>query len=149
MLRAARVLLLLAPLALGGCDWPPKSAAGGDGSSSVPSGTAPSAAVIDEIDLSSNAQANGGYYNIYGSISFHDDHESVHLIRVRVPVLGTGKVFDYSAGDLQQALGLSLDVVVSSDVPLGGAGPTTFEITLVDHDGNESSPPVAKSVDLQ
>src|SRR5262249_31012064 len=106
MLRAARVLLLLAPLALGACDWPPQSVGGGNGSSGVPGGTAPSAAVIDQIDLSSNAQASGGYYNIYGSISFHDDRESVHLIRARVPVIG--KSFDYSAGDLQQVLGLSL-----------------------------------------
>jgi hypothetical protein len=142
------LLALAAPLALGACDWPPKSVSGTDGGSSgVPSGTLPSAAVIDEIDLSASAQASGRYYNIYGSISFHDDQEPVHLIRLRVPVIA--KTYDYAAGDVQQALGLSLDLVVSSDVPLGGAGPTNFQITVVDRDGRESSPPVTKSVDLQ
>src|SRR3954471_5319249 len=117
MPRVARALASFAPVTLGtlgvlgGCDWPPKPVSGNADAGGIVSpqpGTTPSPAVIDQLDLSTNAQATNGQYNIYGSISFHDDQGTVHSIRVRVPVIN--RAYDFGAGDLTQAYGLSLDV---------------------------------------
>src|SRR5947207_7112379 len=98
MPRAARALALLAPVvaalappAATGCDWPPKPITNGTadaaGAPSTPPSGPPSPAVLDSLDLPENATAANGYYNIYGSISFHDDRGTVHSIRVRVPTI--------------------------------------------------------------
>jgi predicted small secreted protein len=145
--RLVAASVAAASCAASACNWP--TGTGTDGGAPASGGSAPSAAVIDSLDVTSNAQSINNQYNVTGSISFHDAEVPVHLLRVRIPVLGMTKTFDYPAGDQSTVTGASFDVVVSSDPPLGGAGPTNFLFTLVDKDGAESSPPVEKSVDLQ
>lgn len=160
-MNGARALVLVAPLALlalgspgagvlGGCNWPPGGSDAGAGASSGGSpghATAVSPAVIDAVDLSASASIQGNFYPLYGTITFHDDAGKVHLVRMRVPVIG--KAYDYAVGDVSTEIGLPLPFVLSADLPLTAAGPTNLTFTLVDTDGAETSPPVLKTVDLQ
>ena len=143
--RAAAFSLALS--ALVACNGWPGSEGGSSGSSSSGSAGAPaSAAVIDEVDLPANAQAMNAEYDIIGSITFHDDAVAVDKVQVVIPVIG--KTLDYNAGDVMSAAGYEFDIQVSADVPLGGAGATNFEISLVDKNGGVTAP-VVKTVILQ
>jgi len=145
--RSALAAVALVSFGASGCNgWPGNlgSAGGGGGGGS----TAPvSAAVIDEVDVQPTATAVNDQYNISASITFHDDDAPVHLVRVYIPVIV--KTLDYPAGDVETAAGASFNIQVSADPPLGGAGDTTFEFSLVDVDGGVSAPPVVKSVTLE
>jgi hypothetical protein len=144
------VAVLGALAGLSGCDLLKQN--GADAGSST-NGAADGGAhypppTLDDWSMPSSADpGTDGFYTLIGTISFHDDSDqAVHFIRVRVPVIG--KTYDFPAGDLASAIGAEFEMKLSDDVPLGGAGQTNYQVSLVDIEGDESTP-VTETVYLQ
>ena len=147
--RFALVAALFATPALVSCL---PSTGGGTGSSSggstskTPQTTPP---VIDSLDLSSPAAVNGAFYVISGSITYHDDDDVIESGAVYVPVIGKTIPVTIPPEDQQSfGAGIPFAFQVSDDVPLGGAGPTTFIVTLTNKSGAVSAG-ITATVDLQ
>ena len=133
---AALALLVLAPA----CAWPPTSSGSGSttgtGSGSVPATDPP---VIDSLDMSASASAVNGTYTVFGSITYHDDDDVV--VSAQVYVYVTGKTLTVPVTDPESmAAGVPFSFNLSADVPLGGAGPTNYTVTLTNKSGVVSQP---------
>lgn len=137
--RVIRTVFLSSALLLASCTLPHSS------SSSSGSGNGPAAGasfdakpVIDALQMPESAQQIDGYYLIQGIITCHDTDDSIHLVRVKVPVIG--KTVDIAAGDVAELQNEAFTVQLSADIPLGNAGPTGIQVSVVDTKGMESDP---------
>jgi hypothetical protein len=146
--RARIVKVAFAALAVlaSACNWPPTSSntgSSGAGGSAVPTSDPP---ILDALNMSATALVSGSEYIISGSITFHcDDDGVVSEILVNVPVIG--KTITVTVNDQSSAVGEPFTFQLPDDVPLTGAGATTYIVTLVTKDGAKSTP-ADESVDL-
>jgi hypothetical protein len=131
-------------------NWPPTTggsgSSSGGGSTAVPQTDAP---VIDAINMPASVAESGNLYIVQGSITWHDDDDVVVSGAVYIPVIG--KTIPVTIpSDYQQSdeYGIPFGFQVSDDVPLGGAGPTTYTVTLTNK-GGAVSQAVQESIDLQ
>jgi hypothetical protein len=129
------------------CNWPPTSSNTGSsstGTASVPTGDPP---ILDALNMSATALVSGSEYVVTGSITFHcDDDGVVSEILVNVPVIG--KTITVTVNDEASAVGQPFTFQLPDDVPLTGAGATTYIVTLVTKGGAQSTP-ADESVILQ
>jgi hypothetical protein len=149
VIRSALLVLALTP-GFAACGWPPT---GGSGSSSGGGGAATAAEtdppVIQALDMPASVSPTGAYYVVQGSITFTDDDDVVVSGGVYIPVIGKTipvtipPEFQGSSG-----YGTPFAFQVSDDVPLGGAGPTTYVVTLTNKSGAVSAG-YQESIDLQ
>jgi hypothetical protein len=142
----------LAALGLAACNWP---TIGGSGSSGSSGGTGNTAApqtappVIDALDMPPSVSESGAFYVIQGSITYHDDDDVVVSASVHIPVIGkTIPVAIDPAYQTSAEYGIPFAFQVSDDVPLGGAGPTSYSVTLINKSGAQSQP-FQETIDLQ
>lgn len=137
------------PGALLAC-WPTGgSTTGSGGSTAAPAGTGTTdPPVIESLDMNGGALTPvNDIYTIFGSITYDDDDDVVTAFDVYVPVLGKTYTFPV-ANPVSQGFGEPISFTLSADPPLGGAGPTNYELTLVNKSGSISAA-VEKSMDLE
>ncbi len=123
----------------------------GSGSGTGTTGSVPSTSppVIGEIDVPVAVTATGAYYIIDGSITYSDSDDVVTSGAVQVPVIGkTIPIAIAPQFQQMQGNGIPIQFQVSDDIPLGGAGPTTFIVTLTNSAGATSAP-YDLTIDLQ
>jgi hypothetical protein len=147
VIRSVALALALSPSLA--CGWPPT---GGSGSSSG-GGAATEAQtdppVIQSLDMPASVSPMGAYYVVQGSITFSDDDDVVVSGGVYIPVIGkTIPVTIPSEYQQSNGYGTPFAFQVSDDVPLGGAGPTTYIVTLTNKSGAVSAG-YQDSIDLQ
>jgi hypothetical protein len=150
--RSARLspLAALVAVALGvpvaACaNWPP-STSNTDGTPST-AATATGTTdppVIVELDMTNSAltAAANDTYTVYGSISYTDDDDVVTGFQVYVPVVGHTYQFSVVGTPVSSAYGQPISFPLSADPPLGGAGETTYELSLVNGSGAVSQPSI-------
>jgi hypothetical protein len=129
-------LVLTFTPALASC-WPTgggtTGSSSGGGKVTTPQTTPP---VIDSLDLASPAAINGAFYVITGSITWHDADDVIESGSVYVPVIGKAIPVTIPPEDqISLGAGIPFGFQVSDDIPLGGAGPTTFIVTLTNKSG--------------
>jgi len=108
----------------------------GTGGAVAPQGDPP---ILDALNMVQSAQATGGFYTITGYITFHtDDSYVVTTVLVDVPVIG--KTITVPEPSLATAYGLYFSFQLPDQVPLSGAGATTYIVTLVTNGGAQSTP---------
>jgi hypothetical protein len=135
---------------LGSACWPTVGSGGsssGSGAAAAPQTDPP---VITSLDMTASASPVGAVYPIDGSITFTDDDDIVVSVQVYVYVIGKTYSFPVDAADQVPAVTpvtLPFSFTLSDDVPLGGAGPTNYTVTLVNKSGAMSEP-VEATVDL-
>jgi hypothetical protein len=107
--------------------------------------------VIQSLNMSESALGSAStdvQYTVFGSITYSDDDDVVTAFQVEVPVLG--HTYTFSLPDpVSTAYGESISFPLSTDPPLGGAGPTNYIISLVNKSGSVSAPGPEQSVDLE
>lgn len=98
--------------------------------------------VIDSLDLASPAlvSADGAFYVISGSVTYHDDDDVIESGGVYVPVIGKTIPITIPP-EYQTAIGagIPLSFQVSDDIPLTHAGPTSFVVTFTNKSGAVST----------
>lgn len=132
---SVRLAFALSLLGLAGC-WPTGGEKGGSssgGTASVPQTSPP---VIDSLDLPGSLSPEGAYYVARGSITYHDNDDVIESGAVYVPVIGKTIPVTIAPEDQQSfGAGIPFQFQVSDDIPLGGAGPTSFIVTLTNKGG--------------
>lgn len=124
---------------LASCTLPhSSSSSSGSGNGPAPGANFDAKPVIDALQMPESAQQIDGSYLIQGIITCHDTDDAIHLVRVRIPVIG--KTVDIAAGDVAELQNEPFTLQVSADIPLGNAGPTGFQVSVVDTKGSESDP---------
>ncbi len=143
------VVALGAPAGLLAC-WPTTGGStGSSGTSAAPAGTGTTdPPVIQSLDMDSSALTPvSDMYTIFGTITYEDDDDKVTAFKVYVPVLG--KTYTFTVDNPQSTgYGQPIEFTLSADPPLGGAGPTNYELSLVNSSGSVSTA-VEKSMDLE
>jgi hypothetical protein len=137
-------------LCVSACGWPPtggsSSSSGGGTTATIPDTDPP---VIQALDMPAAVTPTGAYYVVQGSITFSDDDDVVVSGGVYIPVIGkTIPVSIPPQDQVSNGYGTPFAFQVSDDVPLGGAGPTTYIVTLTNKSGAVSAG-YQESIDLQ
>jgi hypothetical protein len=135
--------LALLALALTACNWPTIGGSGSGSSGSSGNTAAPQTdpPVIDALNMPASVSESGAVYVIQGSITYHDDNDVVVSGSVFIPVIGkTIPVTIDPAYQTTAGYGVPFGFQVSDDVPLGGAGQTSYTVTLTNKSGATSAP---------
>jgi hypothetical protein len=146
-LAALVTVALGMPVALLAC-WP---TTGGTSTSSsgaaVPTTDPP---VIQSLDMDNSAltPSPNDTYLINGSITYTDDDDVVTGFQVEIPVIGKTYSFPADKPYVSTIAGSPISFTVSADPPLGGAGPTTYFLSLVNQGGAVSAAS-QQSMDLE
>jgi hypothetical protein len=99
----------------------------GCGSGSVP--------VIDDLNMPATAQLGAdGYYDLDGTIRFHDDDDVVRVLRIAVPL--THSSFDFTVPQPLERGTVPLQLRFDPRTP---KGPIEYDVSLVDGAGRSSA----------
>jgi hypothetical protein len=143
--RAVLAFALLSPA----CGWPPTGGSTSSSSGGTTAAPQTDAPVIDALNMPASVSESGNLYYIAGSITWHDDDDVVVSGAVDIPVIGKTIPVTIPPEDQQStAYGIPFAFQVSDDVPLGGAGATTYIVTLTNKSGAVSQP-LDESIVLQ
>jgi len=116
--------------------WPPTSSSTGSSGTSSAAQPQTDPPVIVSLNMTASALTPvNDQYTVYGQITYSDDDDVVTTINVYVPVVGHTYSFPQPQPYQSDVYGAYFSFPLSADPPLGGAGQTTYEVTLVNASG--------------
>jgi hypothetical protein len=146
---AAALATVALGLPLAACGWPNFGGDAGAGTSSAtPAPTTDPPAIVALNMSDSVVIATNDTYTLTGYVTYSDDDDVVTEYQVYVPVIGHTYTYDFPQPYASNGYGQFISFTLSADPPLGGAGPTNYEIKLV-NSGGAISQAVEESADLE